>query len=441
MSNVVSFKKKLLASLCAFASGVGGASAVMPSVPAGPDDVLLAPLTRGYDPYKSVFKLQLDNNEKSLLDAIKKLANYGGQSYAYGYFSFIFNLSTKFQSIARDMSLGVRFGGDRVTFAIWMRTSKASTNNEVILKFSVDTAYIAKKLSERAQSNADGNIKLSVSESGYPSVNDSEVRSSNDFLTKGGNVLKCMIMNILFNDILGFDFKFYSDQSNAEYNPESALGNDNHPDIKGCWEYFIEKELIPLIDGVNVDGEFDEGAALATRAENDDGFGVDRNGIFNKFFGDGSKFKTRNNVEGSPGSDYYRSVYGVLNPAPATTPPAQVKLQMSTKAKVGMWILGMSNIGAVSTAAYLAKKHLVDSPKMQADYEMQLEDKDRVIKSNAKKADNWDRVVRISRKSSVARDLIGRVKKRSGTGAEEVKQKRSRSVKNVPRIVSDPNKS
>lgn len=398
MSRILGLKKKLLAGLCAFASGAGGASAVTSSVIPGVCGMLeLARFTNGYRLGSSVFALPLDGSVIGMSNAMRHLNNGDGTYEEAGYFSTLV-FSKLHGGEFRNMAAGVRLGGEKVNFHILMQKSKASDNKwDTIFAFAIETEYVIKRLNELlgddCKISCDGNDLK---------VGDGVVKNDRAALNAKDGVLKAALMNIMFKYVLGFDFTFYSSASSG-YVPENQLTSGNHPDLAGCWEIFV-KVLIKLLDG---DGDFNAETALVTRVENIDEFLADRVRIADKFIGSGSLFRNCVNATGDVrGSDYFRAAWHV--PA-ADLPTQQIVQKMTTGQKAGMGILTATTLAGAAGAIQLAKTKLIDIPKTKEGYDEEIGRAESRIRSLSVDASRWKRFEKFKGRSRAAKDIFNAI--------------------------------
>ena len=290
MSKFRSLKKKLLAGLCAFASGVSGASAA----PNGFLNVIDICNTKDGN---------LNYTDGNLRKFRGVFSRYFGKIVGNG------NNDDKYRVYMKK-------GYNIVTFSVSVQnTAKNVYDNQITL--SVPEEFVVARL------GIDG---VGIAKLG-------SINTANEFLDLGvpaetGSVnnsvmctVRCKLLKIFFNDILGFNFNFY-DEAKGNFGDKYAPRDDCHPNLQGCMDWYFNNKFFPNRENVNLED--------------------------NKMWGLFTENVWPNGNYG--GSLYYRT-YHVNHVKPAPKGVWQ---------KVGMGVLGVGTAGGIGYALF---DNLIRRPK------------------------------------------------------------------------------
>lgn len=393
-------KKKLLAGLCAFASGVGGASALDNTSIDNPDLLILSNLIN--DSKRSIVNLDLDKEGMDLLDLFGSVIAWGNGSKLRG-----FSQNEDLKNKNRDFALGMRANTPWFEFIIFSEVygGAAETNKAAampsILEIKVELNYIVKRLRQKGYKFDKANSKV------WKGANDLGVPPEN--LEGLNETIKADLADIITFDVMGSNIHIDS----------SSVENAN-----GSWINFIKNYLAPKIDGLQnwtaegtaqVDAE-PANNQLMTRFSNTNSAGCDNEGldvpvyqnfkadrksIFKKFFTNSSEFKN---------SDYYKTI----KRAPYTS-------GMSVGHKVAVafdGILGFGTLGGGMATYLMWLKNQRDKASSEEERE-KLEKEIKILKAQASKFEKAKKMAQAKRSQS-ALSILNAVEK--GNGGNNVKK-------------------
>ena len=386
MSKFRSLKKKLLAALCAFASGVSGVSAK------------LGDRVGRY--------LYLDVNLENFIGYV----NYGGALGVDGY-SDLEKWLLEFDG--PDCKFEYGEGGKRFGIAVHsvkeagmicfsLRHCIFGDGGDVrsLLSFCVPVGFVA----ERLWGADDSRLLTKQSIGWYSFVELSKLEEKGKIKREEAcSVFEIRLLEIFFRDILGYDYKFY-DVAKGYVDKDatiSSIGDDNHPGFGGCMSL--------LSDELHKDGGvFGKGVLRFSEFKyymSGGGFDFDEPEIWRRLTANIDK------CNGGRGSLYYQKYH----------------VGLDNWLKAGMGVLG---IGAAGGIGYALFDNLIRRPKENEEYSGM---KQRLLQLGA--LEQWleqereilDRYRKFTSGKPVYKDLIKKsegkeaLKKAKGNGASKGK--------------------
>lgn len=430
LSKLGSIRKKLLVGLCAFASGVGGAGAALQNTSTSEGLRLIHHAKRSANCKLNSFLYDdLSNDVKTMYSFLVDLKDGNGTTNVRGKASVLqaFSASNSLNDTARNSKFEVKNSVSGFDFLIFTERYKGAAresgdyfDSDPVLSFRVETEYIASRLVSKGWKIVEGHVKK-----GETDVGDvTNFKCMDNFVAN--NLAVVDLYDIAMNDVMGLDMPAYGASAggyDVNANVLPALSQASHPDFTGCWTYFLRKCFIPLIGGGDsaLISTFD----LQQSGENGYEIAADRKQIFEKFFGNGSKFKTRNNGASQPqGSDYYRNMW--------KAPQQVISKVMGAGGKTGVAFGVIGTVGVLGSVWYTYREHN-ESQQMRNFYEEELERKRGENESLQSRLNKWNKVEKLAKlKNSKTFFSLKRMADNGGSGVKGKfgGRKRSNSASN-----------